>query len=833
MPPPPTQQTSSLPADLPHARSRRGSLRVLVVTPRAHPDVGGVENHVLETTRRLAAAGARVTLLTTDRTGRRPRKEVVDGVSIIRVRAVPRSRDYYFAPDVYRHVRLAEWDVVHCQSYHTLVPPLAILAARRSRLPYVVSFHSGGHDSSMRRLGRGAQQAALRPLLRDASRLICVSDFERSCFSGILGLPFSRFDVIPNGCDLPDPGHVRPAAGPVIASIGRLERYKGHHRLIGALPHLQHRLPGARAVIVGDGPYRTQLDALARRLDVADAVEFRSVPSNDRLAMARTMREAALVVLLSEYESAGMAILEAVGLGTPALVLDGTALHDLVDAGWAGAVAADADDAQVADAIAASLARAPASTPPQIPTWDDCVRSLLSLYESVAAPAHPVAGRPDGLVQPSPIRGKNPSAEAPPDRLRVLMVTPRNPLEYGGVERHVIEVSRRLVGAGTRVEVLCADARNRVPHEQTHEGISIRAVRGWPMGGDYHLAPRIWREMAREPWDLVHVQSYHTLVAPLAMLRALTLGIPYVVTFHGGGHSSRARHALRRVQRRALRPLLARASRLVAVARFEIELYGGELHFAPDRFVLIPNGAEASSVERFDSEDRPEAAVLASIGRLERYKGHQRVIAALPHVLAERPDARLMIVGTGPYESALRRQAAKNRVDHRVEFTSVSPDDRVGMARLLRRVSLVVLLSDFETQPLVVLEAAAAGNRLLVSDRAGLRELAEDGLARAVAPDARPAVVGRAILEELSDERPRRPRRLASWDECATTLLELYDAIVRGNDPDRTAAAATGQRATHGHVVDARICPTSPSRVMRILMPGSSSHRVRHGPVQW
>jgi hypothetical protein len=92
----------------------------------------------------------------------------------------------------------------------------------------------------------------------------------------------------------------------------------------------------------------------------------------------------------------------------------------------------------------------------------------------------------------------------------------------------------------------------------------------------------MWREMAQEPWDLVHVESYHTLVAPLAMRRALILGIPYVVTFDEGGHSSRMRYSLRRVQRRALRPLLVRASRLVAVARFEIELYGLELHLPDD-----------------------------------------------------------------------------------------------------------------------------------------------------------------------------------------------------------------------------------------------------------
>ena len=69
----------------------------------------------------------------------------------------------------------------------------------------------------------------------------------------------------------------------------------------------------------------------------------------------------------------------------------------------------------------------------------------------------------------------------------------------------------------------------------------------------------------------------------------------------------------------------------------------------------------------------------------------------------------------------------------RVEFTSLAPGDRAGMATLLGGVSLVVLMSEYETHPLVGLEAAAARRRLLVADdHAGLRELSEDGLARLI-----------------------------------------------------------------------------------------------------
>jgi glycosyltransferase involved in cell wall biosynthesis len=385
------------------------------------------------------------------------------------------------------------------------------------------------------------------------------------------------------------------------------------------------------------------------------------------------------------------------------------------------------------------------------------------------------AGR-DSLRQPAHRRRER-VHKAPRDRLRILMVTPRNPLAQGGVERHVMEVSRRVAAAGADVEILCAEPGGAAVSVMRRDGVVIRSVRAWPAKRDYYLALRMWREMAREPWDLIHVQSYHTLVAPLAMLRAVTLGVPYVVTFHGGGHSSWLRNRLRGAQRRALRPLLARAERLVASARFEIDLYGRELDLSPEQFVVIPNGADLTAIDRSASERPGEPGLLASIGRLERYKGHHRVIAALPHVLEQQPEARLLVVGTGPYEAALRRQAAELGVKHSVEFTSVAVDDRSGMTALLQRVSLVVLLSDFETHPMVALEAAAAGRRLLVANRGGMAELAADGLARAVSPDETPEAVGRAILEEFARPQPKHAPQLTSWDECASHLLELYRSL--------------------------------------------------------
>ena len=119
-------------------------------------------------------------------------------------------------------------------------------------------------------------------------------------------------------------------------------------------------------------------------------------------------------------------------------------------------------------------------------------------------------------------------------------------------------------------------------------GVSARG----PGPGLAAVAPGLPAAMREGEWDVVHVQSYHTAVAPLAMRTARRDGVPYVVTFHGGGHSQALRHSSRPLQRRVLAPLLRGADRLVAVAQFEIEQYGAELGVPPARFALIPNGVD-------------------------------------------------------------------------------------------------------------------------------------------------------------------------------------------------------------------------------------------------
>src|SRR5579872_4745116 len=126
---------------------------ILMVTPRYFPYMGGIETHVHEVGRMLARGGANVTLLTTmppSPLTPLPREEMVEDMRVIRVQAWPSTRDYYIAPEIYSIVKNGNWDLIHCQGCHTFVPLFAMQAAKEAKIPYVVTFHTGGHSSSFR-----------------------------------------------------------------------------------------------------------------------------------------------------------------------------------------------------------------------------------------------------------------------------------------------------------------------------------------------------------------------------------------------------------------------------------------------------------------------------------------------------------------------------------------------------------------------------------------------------------------------------------------------------------------------------------------------------------
>ena len=366
-------------------------IRVLVVAPRFLPDLGGVETHTYEVTRRIARRGdLELTILATDRLGILPVREEVEGFTVLRCRSYPSRRDYYFAPGIYRHVFSGDYDLIHCQGIHSAVPILAMMAARRARIPYVVTFHTGGHSSGFRHRLRGAQWRVLGPLLRDAATLVAVSRFEQRMFQKACHIDPPRFKIIQNGGDLPSIANRAEVIPGRIVSSGRLERYKGHHRVIEALPIVQCSVPYATLQILGSGPYEGRLRSLIKTLRLEKSVAIECIPPDDRERMAESLGSAAVVAALSEYEAHPVAVMEALMLGIPTVGLDTAGIGDLVEDGLVVGVPRDASPTAIARILVAALEGVYASSSIKLPTWDTAASDLARVYMDAVGTASPL-----------------------------------------------------------------------------------------------------------------------------------------------------------------------------------------------------------------------------------------------------------------------------------------------------------------------------------------------------------------------------------------------------------------------------------------------------------
>jgi glycosyltransferase involved in cell wall biosynthesis len=360
------------------------------------------------------------------------------------------------------------------------------------------------------------------------------------------------------------------------------------------------------------------------------------------------------------------------------------------------------------------------------------------------------------------------------DRPVILQVPLAYAPELGGVQTCARQLSEELTRSGLEVRVATVDPSHALARVETVNGVTVLRVPGWPRGSDVRAAPGLAALIRSVQPDIVHVQGYQTLVAPIAMATAAAARIPYLLTFHGGGHPQDWRNQFRGRQLKILRPLLARAQFLIATAEWEIEYYGKTLNLSTARFRLVPNGGDLPHV---GEAKRQPGTTIVSLGRLERNKGHQRVVAAMPHVLREVPDARLWIAGDGPYRDDLLRLADESGVAERVEIRAYR--DRTEYAQRLAGSAVAVLLSDYETHPMAALEAAHLKIPTLVADNSGMAELARKGFARAIPLTVDSETHADAIVRLIRDPSSGSGEvDLPSWSETARSFRELYDQIL-------------------------------------------------------
>jgi glycogen synthase len=186
-----------------------------------------------------------------------------------------------------------------------------------------------------------------------------------------------------------------------------------------------------------------------------------------------------------------------------------------------------------------------------------------------------------------------------------------------------------------------------------------------------------------------------------------------------------------------------------------------------DKIMVSPNGVDLHLFGDPPLPDRAlarqlgleDAEVIGFIGSFYDYEGLDDLIAAMPRLAAERPRARLLLVGGGPMEESLRAQATASPVADRIRFVGRVPHQEVeryyGLTDILAYPRKAMRLTELVT-PLKPLEAMAQRRLVAASDVGGHRELIEDGVTGTLFPADDPDALAMALAGLLADR--------AGWD---------------------------------------------------------------------
>jgi glycosyltransferase involved in cell wall biosynthesis len=234
---------------------------------------------------------------------------------------------------------------------HDLYPSGA--AARRLcdavGLPYVLTVHGLDLYSN---LADARWRAEIQSAADGARAIVCVgSRLARDCITE-LGCDPRRMLVIPNTYDTARFARVEREFGPRpvrLVTLGRLSHEKGHDVLLRALAELAARRVRVTLDVVGDGPERAALEALAAELGLGTLVTFRGQLLD--ADVARAYAEADVFVLPSRSEGFGVALIEAMATGLPVVATRSGGPEDIVLAGDGLLVAPD-DARDLAEGIA-------------------------------------------------------------------------------------------------------------------------------------------------------------------------------------------------------------------------------------------------------------------------------------------------------------------------------------------------------------------------------------------------------------------------------------------------------------------------------------------------